>query len=163
MGANFVLYRYFNSQGDLLYVGITGDQLRRQKQHNKNSKWFSLVFSAHFEHFDSLEKVLLAEQKVIKTEKPLHNVIYNNENTIKIVKSKRNRKSWKWQGYSIRELPSGKFQLRIGNTQKSLGTFDSRKSAQIIASAYVKADKNKKSEIIKAILESKLKEGQTEI
>ena len=68
------LYRYFDSDGQLLYVGITGDNTKRQSQHRRNSFWFGEITSATFEHFEDRESALQAETKAIQTEHPKHNI-----------------------------------------------------------------------------------------
>jgi predicted GIY-YIG superfamily endonuclease len=68
------LYRYFDSEGQLLYVGITGDNTKRQSQHRRSSFWFGEIAYATFEHFEERQKALEAEGKAIKDEKPLHNI-----------------------------------------------------------------------------------------
>lgn len=67
------LYRYFDSQGQLLYVGITRDNSKRQSQHNRDSFWFGEVASAKFEWFESRTQAHAAEKKAIQSEKPLYN------------------------------------------------------------------------------------------
>lgn len=68
------LYRYFDGNGQLLYVGITGDNTKRQSQHRRNSFWFGEIESATFEHFDTRQQALEAETLAIRTERPMHNV-----------------------------------------------------------------------------------------
>jgi hypothetical protein len=68
------LYRYFNSEGQLLYVGITGDNTKRQSQHRRNSFWFGEIASATFDHFDNREEALEAEAAAIRYEKPANNI-----------------------------------------------------------------------------------------
>lgn len=68
------LYRYFDSEGRLLYVGITGDNTKRQSQHRRNSFWFGEIASATFEHFDARDQAEEAETKAITHEKPMHNI-----------------------------------------------------------------------------------------
>lgn len=68
------LYRYFDSEGQLLYVGITGDNTKRQSQHRRSSFWFGEIASASFEHFDTRDQALTAESAAIRYEKPLHNI-----------------------------------------------------------------------------------------
>lgn len=68
------LYRYFDNSGQLLYVGITGDNTKRQSQHRRNSFWFGEIVNATFEHFPTREEALTAEAEAIRKEKPLHNV-----------------------------------------------------------------------------------------
>lgn len=68
------LYRYYDSEGQLLYVGITGNNTKRQSQHRRNSFWFGEVATASFEYFDDREEALEAETKAIQNEKPKHNI-----------------------------------------------------------------------------------------
>lgn len=68
-----ILYRYFDSEGRLLYVGITGNQLKRQSQHRRSSLWFDQIASAKFEHFQSREEAEVAEVRAIQDEKPTFN------------------------------------------------------------------------------------------
>lgn len=68
------LYRYFDSDGELLYVGVTGDNTKRQSQHRRNSFWFGEIASARFEHFDDRDEALDAETKAIQTEHPKYNI-----------------------------------------------------------------------------------------
>lgn len=69
------LYRYFDSDGQLLYVGITGDNTKRQSQHRRNSFWFGEIASATFEHFDDRISALEAEATAIQEEKPKFNIL----------------------------------------------------------------------------------------
>jgi predicted GIY-YIG superfamily endonuclease len=68
------LYRYFDSDNRLLYVGVSGDNTKRQSQHRRSSFWFGEIMSATFEHYDSREDALEAEAQAIKREHPMHNV-----------------------------------------------------------------------------------------
>lgn len=68
------LYRYFDSEGRLLYVGITGDNTKRQSQHRRNSFWFGEISHASFEHFDNRDQAEAAETKAILREKPMYNI-----------------------------------------------------------------------------------------
>jgi predicted GIY-YIG superfamily endonuclease len=68
------LYRYFDSDDRLLYVGITGDNTKRQSQHRRNSFWFGEIVSATFEHFDNREDADEAESNAITKEKPMYNI-----------------------------------------------------------------------------------------
>ena len=68
------LYRYFDGEGQLLYVGVTGNNTKRQSQHRRNSFWFGEVASATFEYFDTREEALEAETTAIRREKPKYNI-----------------------------------------------------------------------------------------
>jgi hypothetical protein len=67
------LYRFFDSEGRLLYVGISKFFEARLKQHYRNSSWFFESVTCTLEHFDTREQVEQAESLAIKTENPIHN------------------------------------------------------------------------------------------
>jgi hypothetical protein len=67
------LYRFFDSEGRLLYVGISKFFEARLKQHYRNSSWFFDSVSCTLEHFETREQVEQAESLAIKTENPIHN------------------------------------------------------------------------------------------
>lgn len=71
------LYRHFDSEGKLLYVGISNDPCRRLSEHEKTKDWKSEIRDIKIEYFETREIALLAEQLAIKVEKPLHNVVFN--------------------------------------------------------------------------------------
>jgi hypothetical protein len=72
-----VLYRFYDQNDDLLYVGVTGSWQERLNQHYKNSSFFSEVKHATFEHHSSRLGVLGAEERAILTESPKYNKALN--------------------------------------------------------------------------------------
>lgn len=72
------LYRYFDSENRLLYIGITGDLAVRDKSHISKSKWMQLTARSTVERFGTDELVRTAERTAIETEHPLFNKQYNN-------------------------------------------------------------------------------------
>ena len=72
------LYRHYDPNGDLLYVGVSLDGLRRQMQHSKGSEWRVAIYQIIIEPFATREEALEAEQQAIRTEYPKYNLIYNN-------------------------------------------------------------------------------------
>ena len=72
------LYRYFDNEGRLLYVGITGDNTKRQSQHRRNSFWFGEIASATFEHYESRQEACACEIRAIQEEHPLYNTQHLN-------------------------------------------------------------------------------------
>lgn len=69
-----ILYRYYDENDQLLYVGITKNQFQRFQAHAINTKWIQLVHKATFQHFTSRNDVKQAELKAITTEYPLFNI-----------------------------------------------------------------------------------------
>lgn len=67
------LYRHFNSDGCLLYVGITDGLSVRDKAHAATSSWHADVVRSETEWFNDRAAARAAETKAILQEKPLHN------------------------------------------------------------------------------------------
>ncbi len=74
---NHTLYRFFNVERDLLYVGITADPTRRFDKHSREKDWWTEVEIIEMQHFPDRQSVLAAEREAIRDEKPLHNVRMN--------------------------------------------------------------------------------------
>ena len=85
----YSLYRHFDREGKLLYVGISMAIFRRFVQHHKNSLWSENIVSMTIEKFSSKADVLIAEKNAIEKESPLHNIIYNKQRTTKVSKFKK--------------------------------------------------------------------------
>ena len=71
------LYRHFDSNGTLLYIGISLSTLNRLGQHKDNSHWFNSISNITIEKFNTREEALLAEKDSIINEKPYYNTIHN--------------------------------------------------------------------------------------
>lgn len=67
------LYRHFDANGTLLYVGISLSAFHRLGQHKNNAHWFKSIANMTIETFPSREKALNAERRAIRNEYPLHN------------------------------------------------------------------------------------------
>jgi hypothetical protein len=72
------LYRAFNANGDLLYVGIAGNLGRRLKEHGAKL-WWEEVTSLTTEHFRSRYAASAAEAVAIRAELPRYNVALRPE------------------------------------------------------------------------------------
>lgn len=71
------LYRFFDDQGRLLYIGVTSVP-RWDGGHRLDKPWWGQVAEAKVEHFDDRATALTAERYAIKHESPEHNVAHNN-------------------------------------------------------------------------------------
>ena len=69
------LYRHFDKDGTLLYVGVTASPLIRQSDHCGTSKWGREIATITVEHFDNRRAALAAEWTAIQAEKPRHNIV----------------------------------------------------------------------------------------
>jgi predicted GIY-YIG superfamily endonuclease len=72
-----VLYRFFDNQDNLLYVGISNTWYQRFHDHERKAGWFSKVAYSTFEWHDSRESVEAAELVAIRTENPKFNKANN--------------------------------------------------------------------------------------
>lgn len=68
------LYRHFNADGALLYVGISSNPLKRLDAHVKGSSWVQEIETVSLLWFDSREEASDAEREAISSEGPLHNI-----------------------------------------------------------------------------------------
>lgn len=67
------LYRFFDDEGALLYVGISVNPLGRWDQHRAKT-WWRDVRTATIEPCESREAALKAELAAIRAENPQHNI-----------------------------------------------------------------------------------------
>lgn len=70
------LYRHFDAEGRLLYVGISLGVLHRLAQHMNGSHWAEGIARVEVESFPTRGAALAAERTAIRTEQPLHNVVH---------------------------------------------------------------------------------------
>lgn len=67
------VYRAFDHDRSLLYVGCSIEPMRRMKDHDHTSTWYQQVRYIELEWFDNREEALAAEAKAILDEKPAFN------------------------------------------------------------------------------------------
>jgi predicted GIY-YIG superfamily endonuclease len=68
------LYRLYDANDVLLYVGISGKWLARMAQHAAGKGWWDDVATVRREAFPTRAEALAAEVQAIRDEGPLHNV-----------------------------------------------------------------------------------------
>lgn len=73
----YALYRFFDAQGALLYIGRTNDMNRRGDHHARNQGWWPDVARCTVEFLADFEALVDAEIAAILAEKPRHNIIHN--------------------------------------------------------------------------------------
>lgn len=69
-----VLYRHFDANGRLLYVGTTRNPMARLDHHFCKTPWIYDVETIKLQYFDSDEDAKIAERKAILSENPAHNI-----------------------------------------------------------------------------------------
>lgn len=67
------VYRYYDSDGRLLYIGVTKNLIGRQEDHNQTRPWWPEVASASFIHFDTRQEALDHETAMIGIQWPKYN------------------------------------------------------------------------------------------
>ena len=68
------LYRHFNSDNKLLYVGISLNSINRLNQHKSSSGWFDEISNVTIEKHQSRKEALIAERSAIYNESPKYNI-----------------------------------------------------------------------------------------
>jgi hypothetical protein len=68
------LYRFYDAEDTLLYVGITSGGPRRWREHEAFPSWWAQVARSTVEHFPDRESAAAAEWAAVLAEGPSHNV-----------------------------------------------------------------------------------------
>lgn len=71
------LYRYYDSHGVLIYIGITGRGMARNAEHNADKDWWPYVASQSVEHFETRNEALAQERRLIGKHLPPFNTQHN--------------------------------------------------------------------------------------
>lgn len=69
----YAVYRHFDQEGRLLYVGMTKDIAKRRSQHSHSSLWFGVSVRETVEWYSDHASASTAETLAISTEAPIHN------------------------------------------------------------------------------------------
>jgi len=85
------LYRHFDAQGRLLYVGISLSAVARLTQHRNSSDWYSQISRVEIQKFDTRLEAEGAEWEAIQKENPIHNII-GNKPTSRLSKFEREKR-----------------------------------------------------------------------
>lgn len=79
MSERTAVYRFFDADDALLYVGVTQDFLARRQQHASTKGWWPEVRRHVVDWFDSPADALEVELEAIKGERPRYNVAITNQ------------------------------------------------------------------------------------
>jgi hypothetical protein len=77
VSATHALYRFYATDGALLYVGITADPGTRWRAHSHDKPWWHEVANVTVEQHPDRTAVLEAERAAIVAEQPRYNVVHN--------------------------------------------------------------------------------------
>jgi predicted GIY-YIG superfamily endonuclease len=67
------LYRFFDADGRLLYIGATVDVSARREQHQASAPWWPEVSEMRVERYEDISAARAAEVRAIRTEHPTYN------------------------------------------------------------------------------------------
>lgn len=70
----FYVYRYYDADDVLLYIGFTSDPHTRWRQHQRNSAWAKDAATVRVERYAYEDLARSAERAAIWSESPLHNI-----------------------------------------------------------------------------------------
>lgn len=69
------LYRLYDAEGLLLYIGMTGNLTQRLSQHQSDKSWWNEVAAIKVQRwFGNRDELALAELTAIRTEDPRYNI-----------------------------------------------------------------------------------------
>lgn len=71
------LYRLYDADDQLLYVGVAHSFLGRLRQHEDGQPWWNEAVRVTVEHYGSSAQALEAERVAIQTDRPRYNVFHN--------------------------------------------------------------------------------------
>jgi hypothetical protein len=71
------LYRLYDAEDRLLYVGIASDVRRRWRMHEWEKPWWHLVSGNRIEWFPSRQEARAAELVAMEDESPLYNAVWH--------------------------------------------------------------------------------------
>jgi len=77
------LYRFYDAEGDLLYVGVTGNLASRFSDHRRMSPWWAHADRHEVEWLPHWSAALQAERRAIRDEAPRWNSVFNTRRAAK--------------------------------------------------------------------------------
>ena len=77
MTTSHALYRFYNADSDLLYIGITNNPTVRWRGHRNTKDWWHEIATITLQTFPDRTNTLKAEREAIIAEHPQYNVVYN--------------------------------------------------------------------------------------
>ena len=98
------LYRFYDANDVLLYVGISMTPWERFRQHRQEKSWWDDIVTIRKEEHDSRPAVMEAEKCAIEAEKPLYNIQHNRKSFVDWDGKTRKGKG-KWRASTPEDAP----------------------------------------------------------
>jgi predicted GIY-YIG superfamily endonuclease len=71
------LYRLYDSEDQLIYVGVSKSAVRRLEQHLRDKPWADQIARQTAQAYPSRDAAIEAERQAIQKEKPKKNILHN--------------------------------------------------------------------------------------
>lgn len=75
----YTVYKLYDAQDELLYVGFTARGFRRIDEHLREKPWFDAVTDIQFERFANEHRALDREASLVLLQNPRYNVAYKQK------------------------------------------------------------------------------------
>ncbi len=72
-GTATAVYRFFDAEGDLLYIGSSGNPDEREVKHRSNSPWYGMAIRRTEDWYPDQAAAFEAKKQAIRDEQPLFN------------------------------------------------------------------------------------------
>lgn len=95
------LYRFFDRNDQLLYVGISKNAIRRMLDHAEEKSWWQFVKRSSIEYHPTRSDALRAEREAIEQEAPLYNITHNRRPTELDPRDGRFYGPWRFQALNL--------------------------------------------------------------
>lgn len=70
----FTLYRFYDADDTLLYVGLSINPGKRFERHKADKEWWTEVARIDMEQFPDIDALRTGERTAIQSERPRHNI-----------------------------------------------------------------------------------------
>lgn len=131
---SYILYRCYNENGTLVYIGLSISVLNRLCQHKSYSEWFHQTDTIKLERFKDINTLRKAEKKAIEKEKPIFNIKHLSEITRKQtsvvglhylalhlgIPAGRIRAELQYNRFQLKPLGTNPYKWLIGNVEAQL-------------------------------------------
>lgn len=120
MTGQAIVYRAFDADGSLLYVGMTTKSIKdRLEGHRSASAWWPRFDRCTVENFDSRAAAAIGERRAIQLEQPEFNVYWNRSRKVHPLRRLR----------EARLMSAAELATAIGCTSRSVNNWESGRGA----------------------------------
>jgi transcriptional regulator with XRE-family HTH domain/predicted GIY-YIG superfamily endonuclease len=119
------LYRFFDAEDVLLYIGITDNTARRWNAHKGDKSWWPDVARKAVEWYDNQQDAADVEWRAIRAEQPLHNIAHRTHRRERVIVTAETAGQSVWWDY-VKDVTRGAQQSEIAEKTGITATTISR-------------------------------------